>query len=523
MRRAFVSTVLVLSVLGTTSVHARGDDGKTGKKIDPQQAAKKSADRPKAAQGKDQSGGKTPTEKGKDAPNALRKEAETAATPAGAAAGKPVSFIRDVAPILVENCIACHNTRKSESKYVMTTFAQLAKGGQQGEGITLEPGKPDESNLVELIRPEGKPRMPYKQDPLPAEKIATIVRWVAEGAKYDGSSPGEDWTVLLRKTQHVTIPAAYPATVPITALEFSPNGSTIAASGYHEITFWKTSDGSLESRLTGLAERIYDIAYSTDGKWMATASGDPGIYGIAKLWKPEPGGCKPVRDLVETQDVVFSVAFSPDNKKIATAGADRTIRIFEVETGKLLSQIEDHADWIFAVAWSADGKRLASASRDKTAKVFDVVKKESLVTFPAHAQPVYTVSFTPDGKGIATGGEDNRIRVWNPDNDGKAVRDISGFGGTVFKLRYSPDGKSLVACSGDKAVGVYSLTGSQIRKLQGHNDWIYSLAISRDGKTVASGSWDGEVKLWNLADGKLIRSLIAAPGYKPVTEKTAGR
>src|SRR6516162_8290631 len=72
-----------------------------------------------------------------------------------------MSFIRDVAPILVENCIACHNPRKSESKYVMTTFAQLAKGGQQGEGTTLEPGKPDESDLVELIKPGGQPRMPY--------------------------------------------------------------------------------------------------------------------------------------------------------------------------------------------------------------------------------------------------------------------------------------------------------------------------------------------------------------------------
>ena len=152
-----------------------------------------------------------------------------------------------------------------------------------------------------------------------------------------------------------------------------------------------------------------------------------------------------MRDLVETQDVVFSVAFSPDSKKIATAGADRTIRIFEVETGKLLTQIEDHADWIFAVAFSPDGKRLASASRDKTSKVFDVEKKESLVTFPGHAQPVYTVSFTPDGKGVATGGEDNRIRIWNPDNDGKQIREIGGFGGTVFKLRYSPDGKTLLA------------------------------------------------------------------------------
>ena len=310
--------------------------------------------------------------------------------------------------------------------------------------------------------------MPFKQDPLPKEKIAIVERWVTEGAKYDGDSPGEDWTILLRKTQQVTIPAAYPVTVPITALEFSRDGSAIAASGYHEITFWKTADGTLDRRLTGLAERVYDIAYSPDGKWLATASGDPGVYGVAKLWIAEPGGGgKPVRDLAETQDVVFAVAFSPDSKKIATAGADRTIRVFEVETGKLLTQIEDHADWIFGIAFSPDGKRLASASRDKTCKVFDLEKKESLVTFPGHAQPVYTVSFTPDGKGVATGGEDNRIRIWNPDNDGKSIREIGGFGGTVFKLRYSPDGKNLVAAGGDKTVHVFDAKGSRLRKLQG--------------------------------------------------------
>jgi WD40 repeat protein len=452
------------------------------------------------------------------------KDAGAPAKGASRAAGESVSFIRDVAPILVENCIACHNPRKSESKYVMTTFAQFAKGGQQGEGITLEPGKPEESNLIELIGPDGQPRMPYKQEPLPPEKIATIERWVAEGAKYDGNSSSEDWTILLRKNQQVTIPAAYPVAVPITALEFSRDGSAVAASGFHEITFWKTADGALDRRLSGLGERVYDIAYSPDGKWMATASGDPGLFGVAKLWLAEQGGGgKPVRDLVETQDVVFSVAFSPDSKKLASAGADRTIRIFEVDSGKLLAQIEDHADWIFAIAFSPDGKRLASASRDKTAKVFDVEKKESLVTFPAHGQPVYTVAFTPDGKGVASGGEDNRIRIWNPDNDGKSIREIGGFGGTVFKLRYGPDGKTLLACSADKAVSVFDAKGSQIRRLQGHNDWIYSLAIARDGKTVASGSWDGEIRLWNLADGKLLRTVIAAPGYKAIAAKTAAK
>jgi WD40 repeat protein len=100
---------------------------------------------------------------------------------------------------------------------------------------------------------------------------------------------------------------------------------------------------------------------------------------------------------------------------------------------------------------------------------------------------------------------------------------MTGFGGTVFRLRYAPDGQTLVACSADKAIHVFKASGSSIRKLQGHQDWIYSVAVSKDGKTIASGSWDGDVRLWNLADGKPIRNFFAAPGYNPATTKAAAR
>jgi tricorn protease-like protein len=439
------------------------------------------------------------------------------ATPAAPDAGTPVSFLKDVAPILVQNCIACHNPKKSESKYVMTTFAQLAKGGQQGEGVTLEPGDPDASLFVELIRPKGEPRMPYKQEPLAPDKVALIERWVKEGAKYDGASPDEDWAAVLRKNTPVVIPEVYAVAVPITALGFSPDGTEVASAGYHEINFWKLADGSLARRLRGLAERVYEIASSPDGKWLATASGDPGQFGLVTLWKSEPGrDPERVRDLVETNDCVFSVVFSPDSTLVAAAGADRAIRIWEVASGKLQATIEDHADWIFDLAFSPDGKRLASASRDKTCKVFDVAKKESLVTFPGHAQTVYTLGFSPDGKTIASGGEDNQIRIWDPENDGKAVRALTGFGGPIFKLQFTPDGKELVACSSDKTIRVFNPSkGEAVRTFQGHNDWVYTFAITPDGKSLASGSWDGEVRLWNLADGKLEKTLTAAPGYQP--------
>ncbi|WZO96465.1 c-type cytochrome domain-containing protein [Isosphaeraceae bacterium EP7] len=446
------------------------------------------------------------------------KPEEPAAKPEEA---KPISFIKDVAPILVQNCIACHNPRKSEGKYSMTNFAALAKGGAQGEGVTLEPGDADASYFVELIRPDGEPRMPYKMDALPAEQVALIETWVKQGAKYDGASPTEDWTVVYRRSVPVVIPEDYPVAVPITALAFSPDGTSLASAGYHEVNLWKPADGSLAGRLRPMGERVYDIAYSADGKWLAIASGDPGQAGLAQLWAAEPNGnAKLVRTLVESTDSVFAVAFSPDNKLVAAAGADRAIRIYEVESGKETATIEDHADWIYDLAFSPDGKRLASASRDKTSKVFDVVKKESLVTFPAHAEPVYSVAYGPDGKTIASAGADNSIRLWAPDDDGKQTRQIGGFNGAVFRIQYMPDGKSIVACSSDKVVAVVNpADGARLKALEGHTDWVYSFAISGDGKTIASGSWDGEVRLWNYEDGKPIRTIVAAPGFKKLAAK----
>ena len=424
----------------------------------------------------------------------------------------PVSFLQNVAPVLVQNCIACHNAKKSEGKYVMTTFAQLAKGGAIGAGVNLEPGDADASYFVELCRLDGEPRMPYKLDPLPASSIALIERWVKEGATYDGASPTEEWLIALRKATPPVVPEAYPAAVPITALAFSPDGSRLLVSGYHEVTSWNPGDGTLKNRTRGLAERTHDLAFSPDGKWLATAGGDPGQYGSVRLWSVASDGALALaREFPETIDCVFAVAFSPDSTRLASAGADRAIRVWEVATGRDLMTIEDHADWIFDVAWSPDGKRLATASRDKTCKVFDTEKKESLATFPGHNDVVYCVSFAPDGKSVVSGGNDNQIRVWNPDEDAKQSRNLGGFGGPVFRLLFSPDGKTLAATGADQVVRMFDDYNPKA-SLTGATDWIYSLAISPDGKTVASGSWDGSVCSWSLPEGKPAGQFVAAPG-----------
>ena len=94
-----------------------------------------------------------------------------------------------------------------------------------------------------------------------------------------------------------------------------------------------------------------------------------------------------------------------------------------------------------------------------------------------------------------------------------------GFGGPVFKLQYTPDGKSLVACASDKTVRVVDPSnGSTRQTLSGHADWVYTFAVSADGKTLASGGWDGEVRLWSLPDAKLERTIVAAPGLKSASK-----
>ncbi len=436
--------------------------------------------------------------------------------------GRSISFIRDVALIHVENLHRLPDyPRKSRKRVCDDELYSARQGGQQEKASRSSTDEPDESNLVEVIGgPEGKPPDAVQARPaLATEKIATIVRWVKEGAEVRWNLAGRRAgpSSCSDSESHHSRPR-YPATVPITAARFSPQRlDNRGVRGIHEDhPFWKTADGTLESRLTG--PRRSDLRHSPTAptaKWMATAPaatperlrrrqgfGGPSPADASRCatwWKPRMW-CSPS----------LSAPTTKRSPPPALAGA---IRIFRVESGKLLSQIEDHADWIFAVAWSPDGKRLASASRDKTAKVFDIEKKESLVTFPTHAQPVYTISFTPDGKGIVTGSEDNRIRVWNPDNDGK---------GDPRHERFRRDCLQAAVLTGrQESARVlrrqdrHRLGRDSARKsasFKAHNDWIYSLAISRDSKDIiASGSWDGEDQAagtWPTAS--MIRTIIAA-------------
>jgi WD40 repeat protein len=274
----------------------------------------------------------------------------------------PVSFTKDVAPIFVKRCSACHGPPEVNGGYQVVTFSLLVKPGES-ELPSIMAGKPEESEVFNLISSaDADVRMPKEADPLSAEQIALVKRWISEGAKYDGADPNATLASIVPSTAQPDPPETYRRPVPITALAFNADGSELAAGGYHEVTIWNATDGKLVRRIKNVAERVYSVAYSPDGALVAVAGGVPGQLGEVKLFNSADG--KLVKELPTSADVVYRAVFNPAGTKLATGGADRAIRIFDVASGKQEILIEDHADWVVGLSWSPDGAKQAAARRD---------------------------------------------------------------------------------------------------------------------------------------------------------------
>ena len=429
--------------------------------------------------------------------------------PSVVAADEAVSFRKDIAPILLDSCVACHGPKKAEGGYRVDSYERVTKEGDSAMAGFAASSLDDSEAFRRIISEDAEERMPLEADPLPAEQIALIKRWIEEGAKFDGPDPKAELVSIIPPPTHPDPPEAYPFTQPITALAFSADGKTLIAGGYHELTFWNPENGELQRRIKNVGQRTYALTLSPDGKTLAVACGAPGRLGETRLFNPADGQLLKV--LGSTSDVVLDVAFSPQGDRLAVAAADGVLRVFDVASGEERLTITSHSDWVTAVAFNSDGTKIASASRDKTAKVLDAKTGELLVTYSGHAQPVKGVAFHPEGKEVFSSGGDRKIHRWKIE-DGKKTAEV-GFGGEVFKLPTA--GAFLFATSADKTVRQFEAAShKQLKSLTGHKDWTLSVAYHEATKRIASGGFDGEVRVWNAEDGKPVTTFFAAPGYQ---------
>jgi WD40 repeat protein len=210
-------------------------------------------------------------------------------------------------------------------------------------------------------------------------------------------------------------------------------------------------------------------------------------------------------------DLVWSVAFSPDGRTALSGSGDKTIKLWDVATERLLRTFTGHSDRISSVAFSPDGRTFLSGSRDQTIKLWDALSGREIRTLTGHTGWVFSVAFSPDGRTALSGSQDKTIKLWDVAS-GREIRTLRGHSDAVFSVAFSPDGRTALSGSADNTIKLWDIaSGREIKTLTGHTGWVRSVAFSPDGRTVLSGSQDKTMKLWDVASGGEIRTFTGHP------------
>ncbi len=311
----------------------------------------------------------------------------------------------------------------------------------------------------------------------------------------------------------------------LTAVAFSPDGALLAtASADGTARIWNTATGDslgiLKVQAAAIAvatfgpkptskayadpSAITGLTFSPDGRRLATAHAD----GSARLWDVE--GLDELLVLPGHRDAVRGLAFSPDGRRFATASADGTARVWDITVGGELYYLAGHSDWVRGVAFSHDGTRLATAGWDRTARVWDADSGNVLRVLRGHKHRVYDVAFSPDGRRLATASADGTARVWDADS-GNVLRVLGGHTGWVRGIDFSPDGRRLATASVDSTARVWDAeTGRTLLVLSGHSGAVRDVVFSPDGRRLATAGWDRTVRLWDAETGA---SLLTLTGH----------
>ncbi|KAG8850020.1 hypothetical protein FRB91_009416 [Serendipita sp. 411] len=255
---------------------------------------------------------------------------------------------------------------------------------------------------------------------------------------------------------------------------------------------WKTHPNILKG-----SRPISAAVFSPNGRQIASCS-DRTI----QLWDVETGQAlgEPLRG---HRNRVTSVSFSPDGHRIASSSHDHTIRLWDAETGQALGEpLRSRRNRVTSVSFSPDGRRIASGSDDYRIRLRDAEILGELLR--DHEDRVNSVSFSPDGRQIASGSHDDTIQLWDAETGQALGEPLRGHRNQVTSISFSPDGRRVASGSHDKTLRLWDVeTGRALGEpLRGHTSWVTSVSFSPDGRRIASGSIDKTIRLWNAETGQ---------------------
>ncbi len=291
----------------------------------------------------------------------------------------------------------------------------------------------------------------------------------------------------------------------IRTLAFSPDSVQLATGGdEHLIHIWDSEDGQALDSLKGAGSVVQALIFTPGGDLLSGSDNNQTV-----LWDPDPAWSlwntiDSVDDAAQLTGRVSALAFSPDGRLLATGSGQPSrsgeVKLWDPVEGKLVRNLADaHSDTVFGLEFSPDGKYLASASADRLVKVFDTTEGDLARVFEGHTHHVLDVAWRADGHLLASCGADNVIKLWDFET-GEQEETIGGFEKEITSISFLETGDDLLTSSGDGLVRLGE------RHFRGAQDFLYTSASSADGQIIIAGGQDGVLRIWH-ADGTLLQTL----------------
>jgi WD40 repeat protein len=411
----------------------------------------------------------------------------------------PVSFDRDVRPILRKRCAGCHNAEKPRGELDVTSYAAVVSGGATGKVVVAE--NLNESPLYTYASHLEEPYMPPNAPRIPQRELDLIRGWIDGGLleKHGDtvpSSSGQAAGPAPGSPGGLVSPTITSGAFAITALAVHPSEPTLAVSGHKQVILFDLSTRKLFSR---------------DGNSLLAAGGVGAESGKAVLF--ETKGWIRTQSFGDELDAVLAADVSPDGTKVVLGGPNRVVKVFTNPGARAIHALHKSTDWITAAAVSPDGLLIAAGDRFGGLFLWETRTGQEFLTLRGHVKAVNATVWGASTDRLVTCGDDGKVRIWDL-HSGKVASGWNAHDGAVLGLDVHAAGR-IASVGVDRRVKIWDPEGNLVANFGPTTDQATRVAWAPDGRSVISGDFSGEVRLWKLDDSTSIRLPI------PVNEKPA--